>query len=94
MGPFDGPHFETEGEPIVSVWASTVPWDEIPDDIGSPTTRARTTTLGIASRPISGSAVMTLTELKRITTIQGKGGPDRRLGQRDVVLRFIRRQGR
>jgi hypothetical protein len=32
MGKYDGPHFEAEGEGIVSVWIATVPFDAIPDD--------------------------------------------------------------
>ena len=34
MGRYDGPHFDVdvEDECVVSVWASIVPWHEIPED--------------------------------------------------------------
>jgi len=32
MGRYDGPHFEVDDENVVSVWASTVAWGEIPED--------------------------------------------------------------
>lgn len=32
MGKYDGPHFFAEDESIVSVWAATVAFDDIPDD--------------------------------------------------------------
>ena len=32
MGRYDGPHFRADDEKVVSVWASIVPWDDIPED--------------------------------------------------------------
>ena len=32
MGRYDGTHFDVDDEKVISVWASTVPWDDIPDD--------------------------------------------------------------
>ena len=36
MGRYDGPDFETDASRIVSVWAATVPFDDIPDDYWMP----------------------------------------------------------
>ena len=32
MGRYDGPHFDVDDEKVVSVWASSVSWDAIPED--------------------------------------------------------------
>lgn len=32
MGKYDGPHFSCDDKNVVSVWAATVPWHDIPED--------------------------------------------------------------